>query len=611
MAGPARALTALESAQQQAALAELGQGRVEAALERAAALARAAPDAPDAHFLHAVCLAERGSGAAALTAFEHALALAPDHPLLLVNHATLLRRLGQPALALAQASKAASAAPGLAQAWIEVGWSALESGDAPRAAAAFQRASELRPEDAEIASAELRARRATGDWPGSQARAYALLAKFGTHAGLRHALAKWLREEGEVAEALRLLDEGDAAGTTPMALQDLRSGLLLDLGQAPAALENARRLAAAHPFDPVAQATLAAIEWEHGDTPAQADRLLQSALRHRPGDAALRLQWIRHLLLSGQPERALGQLQLVHTACPPALFHALQADALHALGRGNAASQAYENAHRHGADSEPAFLNSHARHCLRQQQPERAVQLCQQALAIAPYDQQSWAWLGTAWRMLGDAREHWLCDYEHLVVQVPVPWASSDGAIPPELIADLTALHVARRAPANQSLRQGSQTAGKLFGPHRAESIRQARAALVQAVETHLRTLPLDPAHPFLARNTGAVRMAGSWSVRLQASGNHVNHVHPDGWCSSACYVSLPPVMHAAGGDHAGWIAFGEPPVELGLALPPRRMLQPREGWLALFPSYVWHGTVPFVDDAPRLTMAFDMQPLG
>ena len=28
---------------------------------------------------------------------------------------------------------------------------------------------------------------------------------------------------------------------------------------------------------------------------------------------------------------------------------------------------------------------------------------------------------------------------------------------------------------------------------------------------------------------------------------------------------------------------------------------------LVLFPSYMWHGTVPFAGDEPRLTVAFDL----
>jgi hypothetical protein len=59
----------------------------------------------------------------------------------------------------------------------------------------------------------------------------------------------------------------------------------------------------------------------------------------------------------------------------------------------------------------------------------------------------------------------------------------------------------------------------------------------------------------------------------------------------------------------AGCLQFGEPPTELGLGLGPRRIIKPRAGRLVLFPSYLWHGTLPFTDDAPRMTVAFDVVP--
>jgi hypothetical protein len=57
----------------------------------------------------------------------------------------------------------------------------------------------------------------------------------------------------------------------------------------------------------------------------------------------------------------------------------------------------------------------------------------------------------------------------------------------------------------------------------------------------------------------------------------------------------------------AGWLKFGEPDIDLGL--PQHHAVQPRPGRLVLFPSYFWHGTVPFEDTAPRLTVAFDVRP--
>ncbi len=101
-------------------------------------------------------------------------------------------------------------------------------------------------------------------------------------------------------------------------------------------------------------------------------------------------------------------------------------------------------------------------------------------------------------------------------------------------------------------------------------------------------------------------RIAGSWSVQLAPGGFHTNHVHPQGWLSSAYYVELPEGVGAVEGDRAGWLKFGEP----GMPRPvcaPDHFVEPAAGRLVLFPSYLWHGTVPFTTGGRRLTAAFDV----
>ncbi|PZN30047.1 MAG: hypothetical protein DIU71_13085 [Proteobacteria bacterium] len=57
------------------------------------------------------------------------------------------------------------------------------------------------------------------------------------------------------------------------------------------------------------------------------------------------------------------------------------------------------------------------------------------------------------------------------------------------------------------------------------------------------------------------------------------------------------------------FIKFGEPPVGRALDLGLRRVIRPRAGKIVLFPSCFWHGTIPFEDETPRLTVAFDAVP--
>jgi hypothetical protein len=41
----------------------------------------------------------------------------------------------------------------------------------------------------------------------------------------------------------------------------------------------------------------------------------------------------------------------------------------------------------------------------------------------------------------------------------------------------------------------------------------------------------------------------------------------------------------------------------------PEMFVKPIVGRLVLFPSFYWHGTVPFASDSDRMTIAFDVVP--
>jgi hypothetical protein len=114
---------------------------------------------------------------------------------------------------------------------------------------------------------------------------------------------------------------------------------------------------------------------------------------------------------------------------------------------------------------------------------------------------------------------------------------------------------------------------------------------------------------PLRRRNSGAWRFNGSWSVRLRTQGHHRNHVHPRGWVSSAFYIELPDCMSDAASDE-GVLTFGQPSIATTPALPSQYSVRPGIGMLVLFPSYFWHGTVPFSSNQARLTVAFDAVPV-
>jgi tetratricopeptide (TPR) repeat protein len=222
-----------------------------------------------------------------------------------------------------------------------------------------------------------------------------------------------------------------------------------------------------------------------------------------------------------------------------------------------------------------------------------------------PLNQHVLAFQATAWRMLGDARYGAMYDYDAFVrayqLEAPQGWASLDDYLS-DLARALHGLHTLKTHPVGQSLRGGSQTAAPL-----AESNDPAIMAFFQAIDRPIRDYMAalgQGGDPLRMRNTGDYRIQGSWSVRLRPNGFHADHVHSNGWLSSACHIELPP---AVGGDaREGWLRFGAPP---GLDLTAEYHVQPKPGTLVLFPSYMWHGTQPFGGEASRLTLAFDVVP--
>jgi hypothetical protein len=171
----------------------------------------------------------------------------------------------------------------------------------------------------------------------------------------------------------------------------------------------------------------------------------------------------------------------------------------------------------------------------------------------------------------------------------------------------LTEFHNTSQHPLEQTLRGGTQTMGELFD-RKAPEIAAIKQMIEQAVAYYIAALPDDPNHIFLNRKSGLFKFAGSWSVRLRSQGFHLNHVHSAGWISSCYYVALPQAVQREA-EQQGWIKFGETGLGLGERERIAKAVRPEVGKLVLFPSYMYHGTVPFEEDACRTTIAFDVVP--
>lgn len=472
--------------------------------------------------------------------------------------------------------------PGNAANWAALGELLVQTGDAEKAEVALGRAAELDPAAVRPAQAQA------------------------------HAVA--LRMLDRSAEALDVLAPFAGRADAASATLALNGHLLGDAGRFDEAVQRYRSAIENEPDNLDAHETLTRLLPQIGEREAALDSY-RRALVAMSANEALWASALGSARALGAMEQLLAWSSLATGLYPNrADFMVYRADALGATGDVTGALALLEPlTSGQGADPVAAIQAAHWR--LASGDPAAAERHAQKAVDLAPDIQTGWAYLGTCWRLLGDERETWLNDYDRLTttiaLQPPAGFADVASFLA-ELRETLDAMHLTMAHPADQSLRQGTQTRGHLF-MRRNAMIEALGLGLHRQIEDWLVTLPQDPTHPFLRRNSGRIGFKHSWSVKLRDSGFHLSHIHQDGWLSSAFYVALPQEVTAGSvtdGLPQGALTFGVPDASLGLDLGPQRIVAPEPGMLVLFPSYVWHGTVPFSSAEPRMTVAFDALPV-
>jgi tetratricopeptide (TPR) repeat protein len=424
-------------------------------------------------------------------------------------------------------------------------------------------------------------------------------------------LAVALGRSGRCEDAVTAAQRAIAKGCDNPGARHVLGRALFDCGRFAEAEAEFRRVLEMHATHAAAHANLADLVWMRRGDVAAATAELDAVLRRAPGLAELRILRSRLLDATGDAERSYADLAAglrldqgnadLHLA---AAQTALKSDPLRALEHAVCALRI--------APANTDALVAQADALLAAGRPESVVAITDRMLRADADDGRAIALRASAWRALGDPRYRELYDYARFVhaapLDTPEGWIDL-AAYLDDLALALQRRHSLRAHPVNQTVRHGSQV--ELRPEHAAEP---AIRALAQAIDGPIRRYVGALGRgddPLRRRNRGSWRLNGLWSVRLRSGGHHINHHHGRGWLSSACYVALPNAMAAHGG--AGWLAFGESGVPVRPALPPEYFVRPEPGLLVLFPSWMWHGTVPFsgTPEDTRLSIAFDVVPVA
>jgi tetratricopeptide (TPR) repeat protein len=421
----------------------------------------------------------------------------------------------------------------------------------------------------------------------------------------RHNLGALLAKTERVEESLKELDRAAAVGVRGVEIDFNRASALMKLYRFE---EGEKLLAASVTASPTyadAQKLLAQFRFMRGAKDFTSE--LSRALHKFPENPELQLAYGQVLHGANRLEEAEQALKIALKHCGPnPRLIGLLASVYQEAGRFEEALQSAQAAVANNPDDQ--LLADYVIDALMSLgRATEAMPLIESARRRMPDHQWYIAIEATAARLLGDPRYEFLCDYEEMVrvydLEPPPGWRSIEE-FHEQLLPALHERHRFYAHPLDQSLRMGTQTPRNLIGDPD-PLIQSFIAALDDPIAEYRAAIGNDPTHPLRSRNRGNAALTGCWSVRLQRNGFHVNHVHPEGWISSAYYAELPSEV-ADTELKSGWIKFGEPryPVPGASA---EKFVRPAEGKLVLFPSYMWHGTTPIHGEEPRMTIAFDV----
>ena len=157
--------------------------------------------------------------------------------------------------------------------------------------------------------------------------------------------------------------------------------------------------------------------------------------------------------------------------------------------------------------------------------------------------------------------------------------------------------------PPGKTTNQGFQTAANLF-----DRPNGRLADLEQIIKDYIEKYRLE----FSSKDCVFIRSfpknisLTSWFVRLLKGGHQTEHIHPDGWLSGVFYLQVPKFLNESEGSIEFTLYGYDYPNHKNL---PNLVYTPKVFDIALFPSSLFHRTIPFNSQEERQSIAFDLVP--
>jgi len=570
---------------------------------------QAQPSHPKVWQLSALLHKSKGEDQAAIECLMRAISLSPNDAELHNSLANLLQLKSHWEQAIESYETAIKLKPDYKEARINLALCHKSKGDFDASSKVLESVLKHQPKDANAKQLLANLRR-DQDLYESAERLYSELtdslktdAKFWYHRGLN------AQKHGDLSMADSCFDKSMSINPQFVPAVVANASVCLERGQAEVAIASLQDFIVHNPRSVEAHKSLDRILWEQGRG-AEVGQSLQHATERAADETPLAIAYIEQLIHVGQIEKAYEKVStlIAGNLVSPQML-ALRGKTLALLCRPNEAINDFTASLN--SDFQVDVASDLIQLSLIQQQYDLAQQNLDHLKDAKQDTQLAWALQAVLWRQTADDRYHWLVRYEEFLRTFEMATPKGFDSLSDFLVSlekELLGLHVTHYEPLEQTLKNGSQTAPKLFQRDIVE-VQQLRECCREIVDQYLASFKFEEGHPFLSRLSDKFRFSGSWSVRLFDQGYHVNHVHPQGWISSSSYISLPDLVAS---NSQGFIQFGQSSMLLKENDDIEKMIKPTPGMVVLFPSYFWHGTVPFTSEQNqhRLTAPFDVLPI-
>ena len=200
------------------------------------------------------------------------------------------------------------------------------------------------------------------------------------------------------------------------------------------------------------------------------------------------------------------------------------------------------------------------------------------------------------------------------VYQKPIAeLASPNSQLLKQLLHDIENTNIAERVQG--MLHNGKQSAGNLF--KRPEPSFRTLAELIKKEFLNYKNKFADTDCELILSFPSELEFTSSWYVKMQQGGHLSPHIHEIGWISGAVYLAMPTPKENSNEGAFEYGTHGDDyPIKISTRLEKNRdfpiaHIMPKVGDIVLFPSSLFHRTIPFNANEERICIAFDLKPVN